>query len=221
MKNTRLGFSIVELLVAVFLSTMVLVGVMNISSTAVKNQMEGARRGAVTGWSLVSFEKMTKEIQGASVIVTPNTGSPTGNRLVGCNNWSFNQQAYCGAAADKRLNCAMPVEVFYYCYNPVEKSIWRYFTNSVASPGLTCPTAPPVVPCDGTGPFAQRLQIAWKAELVAPVNGPMFRRNDVNGTIGMHYAVGEQIPTVERPLPIFIPFNLALTAQRGYLNSAD
>lgn len=212
MKSARAGFTLLEMMVAVGLSSMVLVAVVSVSTSLIRTHMEGIRKGTVTGWSSVSFVHMSQEIERANVLVSPTSGTPNSNLLMGCTNWSRQMGPSPGAKMDPNQN----LELFAYCYNPGAKSLW-YYSNSNAA---VCPTAPPVIACDGTAPFPLFMQTAWNVEMLAP-NATMFTRDDSIGGVRIHYVVGEQAPTATRPNPVFIPFTGALSMQKAYLNTAD
>lgn len=219
MRRERSGFSLIELIIAISLATLVLVAIVNLSTSMVRFQMEGIRRGSVTGWALVSFTRMTRDIENANVLVYPTAGAANSDTLVACNNWSRIQPELCGAG-DYRTDCSRPVEVLYYCFNPGAKTIWRYYNSSALTSGLACPTSPPTLPaCDGTPTFPEKTQMAWNVERLA--GQTMFTRDDSIGGVRIHYAVGEQAATANRPTTVFVPFEAGLSMQKNYRNSAD
>ncbi len=209
MKNARAGFTLLEMMIAVGLSSMVLVAVVSVSTSMIRTHMDGIRKGTIAGWSSVSFVHMSQEIERANVLVSPTSGAPDSNLLVGCVNWSRQMP---GGLMDP----SQPLTLFAYCYNPAQKEIW-YYTTTVAG---VCPAAPPVIACDGTAAFPTHMQMALNVEMLAP-NATMFTRDDNIGGVRINYVVGEQTPTATRPNPVFMPFSVALSMQKAYLNTAD
>jgi|CXWL01.1.fsa_nt_gi prepilin-type N-terminal cleavage/methylation domain-containing protein len=219
MKSSQAGFTLIEVVVAVSLSSMVLIAVVSVSTSIIREHMDAIRKGTVTGWSLVSFTQMSREIENANVLVSP-AAAGSSNLLVLCNNWSrlLAASPICGGG-DLRLNCAAtaPVEVIYYCYNPAEKVIWRYYNSGLA---LTCPAAVPAVACDGSPAFPQKLQVAINVEPLEPANLPLFTRSAI-GELTIRFAVGEQQATVNRQNPISRPFDATFVLQKALLNNTD
>lgn len=205
------------MVIAVALSIMVVVAVMSVLSSGIYAHMNGIRNGTIMGWSLITFAQMSREIESSNVLVSP-AAPGSSNLLVLCNNWSraLAPSPLCGAG-DLRLNCARPVEVIYYCYNgaPNEKVIWRYYTNVGA-----CPGAVPFVACNGTPAFPQKMQMASAVEPLRPANLPLFTRT-ASGELTIRFAVGEQLPTVSRPIPISRPFEATLVLQKSLFNAFD
>jgi type II secretory pathway component PulJ len=78
------GFSLIELVIAVSLSTIVLIGVFSMMTSMVQLEVAGQRGGTVNAWSLASLVAMNREIEGASVVVYPTAG--TADALVLCSN---------------------------------------------------------------------------------------------------------------------------------------
>lgn len=212
MMRARAGFTLLEMMVAVSLSSMVLIGVMSVSTTMIRKHMDGIRKGTVTGGALVSFANMSREVERANVLISPTSGTPDSNLLGGCVNWSRLMAAAPGA----KLDPSKALEVFYYCYNPGARTIW-YYSTSVAA---VCPAAPPAVACDGSAAYPTRMQVAQDVELLAP-NARVFTRDDSIGGVRIHYVVGQQVPTAARQVPIFVPFDVTLSMQKAYLNTSD
>lgn len=211
-RDPRAGFSLIEMIIALSLASIVLIAVVGVAASMVRFHMEGMRKGSVTGGALVSFVKMAREIESANVLVYPSAATPNTDTLVVCNNWSRLMAPSPGAALDP----AQPVEVFYYCYNPgagvPQGKIWRYQT---AGP---CPTTPPPIPtCDGTA-FADSTLMAYNVERLS--GNLMFRRDTIGG-VRIRYVVGEQAATEIHKVPIFIPFDLSLGLQKSYKTDAD
>ena len=138
MTQAREGFSLIELLIAISLSSMVLLGILGVATSMIRAHMEGIRKGTVTGGSVLSFVMMSREIESANVLVYPDAANVNTDLLVLCNNWSRIMPGAGGA----RMNAAANVDVFSYCFNQGAKTIWRY---SVSGPAVQCPASPPVI----------------------------------------------------------------------------
>ena len=217
MTQAREGFSLIELLLAVSLSSLVLLAVLGVATSMIRFHLEGIRKGTVSGGAVLSFVMMSREIESANVLVYPYAGSMNTDLLVVCNNWS----RVLPGAGGARLNAAANVDVISYCYNPGAKIIWRYF---VSGPALQCPPSPPAIPaCDGAAysNFPAGIAMASKVERLGVAR--IFSRIASFGGVSLQYAVGEQAPnpTGGRPVPMFIPYRVSLTMQKAYANTAD
>lgn len=209
-KRGQAGFSLLELIIAISLASLVLVAVTNLAASAVRFQMDGIRKGSVTGWSLVSFVTMSKEVENANVLVWPTGSADT---IILCNNWSRLMAAAPGA----RLDTTQPLEVIYYCYNPATKALWRYYTAAAG----TCPAsvAGSVPACTGAAGFPDMQQIAWNVERLSGQN--VFMRDDTIGGARIRYVVGQQTADVKHPITIYTPFDVGLSMQKQYSDTSD
>lgn len=113
------GFTLIELIVALSLSSIVLVGVFSIMTSMVQYEIEGGRKGSVTAWSLASISAMNRDIANASVIEYPNVGA-SADSLVLCNNWSRLMSPPNGAM----MSALAPAPtVVYYCYDAAANAL--------------------------------------------------------------------------------------------------
>lgn len=209
--RSRAGFSLLELVIAISLASMVLVAVISMAAQMTRFHVDGIRSGTVTGWSLVSVSQMTKEIADANVLAYPSTTTTGANTLVACVNWS----RLMPGKLDTRATAN--VTVLYYCYDSTNKYLRRYVNRGTA---VTCPATPPAIPaCDGTGSWDEAGVVATNVEL----NGGafIFTRDDVIGGVRIRYIVGSPTPTTNRPQPIFTPFDIKVGMQKQYDNTVD
>ncbi|MDE2237151.1 MAG: prepilin-type N-terminal cleavage/methylation domain-containing protein, partial [Elusimicrobia bacterium] len=125
----RCGFSLLELLVALALSSLVLVGVMMLATSMVKFQMDSIEQGSGTGGAVYAVQRLKKDLADATDLECPGsrcaaTGhSNRGDVLAACTNWSVLGDP---AAGGQRIDDNAPnetdcqsgsgnVKCFYYC----------------------------------------------------------------------------------------------------------
>ena len=82
------GFTLIELIIATSLSSIVLMGMFSIMSNMVAAEINGMRNGTVTAYSLAGISAMNTDIAGSGAIGFPASGG-TANSLVVCTNWSI------------------------------------------------------------------------------------------------------------------------------------
>ena len=128
----RRGFTLLELVIALALSSIVLVGVFAMMASMVQYEAEGLRKGSVNGWSLASLVAMNREIEDASVLVTPRTGGA--DTLVVCDNWSRLMNKTGGATL---MGGASVSTVYQYCWDPTVNVLRRM----TSQPGGGCPSS--------------------------------------------------------------------------------
>lgn len=211
-RKRQAGFSLLELIIAISLASLVLIAVTNLAASAVRFQMEGIRKGSVTGWSLISFMAMSRELENGNVLVAPSTAG--GDLAYVCNNWSRLMAASPGA----RLDTNNEVELIAFCYDPTTKQMWRYYNNGA---GLTCPSAAPAITCSGSVPagFATATVIAWNVERLS--GQTVFIRDNTIGGVRVRYVVGEQAASTKYKTPMFTPFDVGLSMQKQYSDTSD
>lgn len=219
--KSRRGFSLMELIIAMLLSSFVLIGIVGVSSQMLRFQVEGMKKGTVTGWSLVSISRMNKEIEDASVLVHPPDGGVPSDTLIGCANWS---REGAGGGGGGRLNtsggAAGNVTVFYYCYDTAARYIRRYANVGA---GVNCPPlspAPTIPACDGSGAWTENDIIATGVYRDTGAN-LLFRRADDVGGVQIRYVVGDPTPTPNMPTPQTIAFDTKIAMNKQYLNTSD
>lgn len=211
-RRSQAGFSLLELIIAISLASLVLIAVTNLAASAVRFQMEGIRKGSVTGWSLISFMAMSRELENGNVLVAPNTTG--GDLAYVCNNWSRLMAASPGA----RLDTSNPVELIAFCYDPSSKQMWRYYNSGA---GLTCPASPPSITCNGGVPagFSTANIIGWNVERLGGQN--IFQRDNTIGGLRVRYVIGEQAASMKYKTPMYTPFDVGLSMQKQYSDTSD
>lgn len=227
------GFSIIELVIAISLSSFVLVGVATIAAQMARTQVDGIRSGTVTGWSLVSYQSMAKEIEDANVLAFPINNGDTSDALIVCKNWSRGMDG-----PDRRLDKNAPglVSVIQYCVDPTPPVApetgftLRRFANVGA--GVICPDPGVPVACvaspagtwnengagGGVGVIGFRLEKIAGPPVAIPL---MFKRDNSIGGVRVRYVIGRQTPTENDPNPKFTPFDIGIAMQKQYSSTLD
>ncbi|MHB2025276.1 MAG: PilW family protein [Elusimicrobiota bacterium] len=217
------GFSLIEMIIAVFLSLMVLLGIISVSTAIIREHFEGMQKGKLSGETILSLDQMDKEIENADSL-----GSVTGTAVSGCANWS---NIALGPASGGPLNSAQPVESFYYCAaampgtNPQSYTLWRYSCVSAGPPYMPpyhCPFPAPS-PCGaalGVSGCSGPVSIVYNSLYPDPLWGATFFGRTTEGVI-MHFMVGNINPTPQHPVPIFYRVNENLSMQKSYNDASD
>ena len=210
------GFSIIELVIAISLSSFVLVGVATIAAQMARSQIEGIRSGTVTGWSLVSYLAMSKELEDANVLVYPQNNLESRDAVVVCKNWS----RIVGGKLD--TNAPGRVTVTQYCVDntdPTNLILRRY--SSVGA-GVTCPLpgAGPVacVAAPGGG-WTEIGVVGLRLEKLGGSN--VFTRDNSIGGLRVRYVIGRQTATTNEPIVKFTPFDIGIGMSKQYNNNLD
>lgn len=234
MRDPR-GFSIIELVIAISLASFVLVGVATIAAQMSRSQAEGIRSGTATGWSLVSYMAMSKEIEDANVLAWPINNGDASDSIVICKNWSRAQDG-----ADKRLNTnttpagADSVTVTQYCVDPaVAAAPETGFTLrrlSRSGPAVTCPT-PVAAPasCGSTpsapwGAWTETGVVGFRLEKIPGTytGSPfVFLRDNTIGGVRLRYVIGRQTPTPNEPIAKFTKFDFGISMQKQFSSTVD
>ena len=231
MSGSRRGFTLMEMMVALTVSALVLVGIISIATTMARYRYAASLRGSATGGALYSLQRMQREIEDATSIALPAGGPPpTGDVVSGCTNWSNSN-----LGVDKRIdpNKAAPfpctgtspdqdnVVAFYYCRTP-GNAFYRHYSCGRPNNGTACVIPTPTT-C-GTGGGA-----AGAAESVVPAKPGFYpmdnftylfkRPNDTQ--IELHYIVGNGTYSATNLSPTSIKVNVTLTTNKSYGGSAD
>jgi|GEM_PF-6817279 len=195
--KTRLGFTLVELVIALTLSAFVLVGIVGVTSQMMRYQMEGGGKSNNTSNVLMSLDSMVRDLQGANVLYCPsNIGvdhTPSGGArctqntstvLSGCIDYSLN--TVYGVNGGPIDGNAAQVKSFYYCVWPAASTptgtpwLLHYSQGPGATTGAnaSCPISP--APNCGTGAYDV---VAQNVYPIAGGASPYYfaRANDVNG----------------------------------------
>lgn len=232
MKRSR-GFSIIELVIAISLASFVLVGVATIAAQLARNQVEGIRSGTATGWSLVSYQAMSKEIEDANVLAWPAADGSGSDSIVVCKNWS---RALAGP--DKRLNTSTdPPQADYvtltqFCVDPTPPAapqtgftLRRFSRRGTFASGVTCPdtVAAPATctsaPSTPWGAWSENTVVGFRLEKLGGAD--VFTRANAIGGVRVRYVIGRQTPTTNEPTPKFTPFDFGISMQKQFSSTVD
>jgi prepilin-type N-terminal cleavage/methylation domain-containing protein len=144
------GFSLIELVVAVLLASVVLMGSFSLMSTMVTADANAIRSGTVTAWSLAGINMMNTDIAGASALGYPLLGGAD-NSLVVCTKW-FNKVT----PPVEMMGATGTMDIISYCWDqdpvdlntPFYNSFLRRVEPHAIGSGETCPTTPYPVTCN-------------------------------------------------------------------------
>jgi prepilin-type N-terminal cleavage/methylation domain-containing protein len=214
----REGFTLIELIVALVLSAFVLVGIVGVATQMIRFQMEGHKKGDVTGWTLLSLAKMNKELEDASVLDFPPPGLPPadrGDHISGCSNYTR------GSIPPGPIDASLPVTAFWYCVQTdwyweeakrTTNRLLRY--SSIGS----CPA---IAPSCGSEPFEVYALDFYKRD---GLNYFFRRADDVSG-VEVNYTVGiataADAANANMPNPVFIKVQAKIGMNKSYNNTAD
>lgn len=212
------GFTLIELIIAVSLASFVLIGVATVAMQMTKAQVEGIRSGTVTGWSLVSYLSMAKEIEDSNVLAFPVANGASADELIVCRNWS----RMMGALPGGRLDATGVVTVVQYCVDSTDPAnlVLRRFANVGAA--VTCPNPAGPVSCSASPPgvWTETSVIGFRFEKLTGFPNVFTRDNSIGG-VRLRYAIGEQAGTPQQPVPQFTPFNIGIAMQKQYNSTLD
>jgi prepilin-type N-terminal cleavage/methylation domain-containing protein len=138
------GFTLLELIIATSLSSIVLMGMFSIMSNMVSAEMNGMRNGTVTAYSIAGITAMNTDISGSGAIGFPASGG-TSNSLVVCTNWST--KGTTPGVVQSAANGGTGNTVYSYCWDTTDlpNALLRNVTVHGAG-GEACPAAP-LAPC--------------------------------------------------------------------------
>ncbi len=209
-----LGFTLIEMIVALLLSSLVLIGLIDVSSNMVQRQFEGIRYGRVDSQTLLSLAQMSQVIEAATYLNSPVQGSPSPASMTisGCSNYSSTlttQSPFTG-----QINSAVPITWFAFC---VKNYCTPSGPNCVASQGpydleyhsgLGCAPS-----CVGGNLDTLVYQSIW---LEAPANNPPFSLNQTQDGVDIHFDVGNPNPTAMQKTPVVYPVDTAIIPNDGH-----
>ena len=209
----RRGFTLLELLVALTLSSVVLLGIVGVASQMIRWHIEGLTKSSDTAWTLTSVQRMSQELRSASALWCPyvdaSRGGCPGDKsdiLSGCENFSF---------LDSAIH-AGPVKAFHYCVAdnygaPPARTLLRYYDDDT---GGVCPLTGVV--CGGGSPEV----VARYVNKISPTT-PYFTRRDDAGGVQIRYTVGQVTPTANRPVPVYTTVDVVMGMNKPYGNIRD
>jgi hypothetical protein len=206
-----LGFSLLELMVSLTLSTVVLIGVISIATQVVRNQFQTIRSGEISGQTLAALHAMNRELEQATYI-DPTAPTTSGDDIVsGCLNYSPQMVTLNG---DGRIDSTKPIQSFYYCVlvhgTPGRfDSLLRY--PPFGQYGATCPITTPTC---GAGSYDA--VVGYNFSKIG--SSSYFTRDDTTGGISMNYIVGNATPTAQVKIPVAYIVQSKITMAKSYLS---
>ena len=227
LRRRSAGFSLIELVIAVSLASFVLVGVASIAAQMARSQVEGIRSGTVTGWSLISYLSMSKELEDANVLAYPVADGTAVDSVVVCKNWSRVMNG--GAGGKLNTNATPPganfVSIVQYCLDSAAPAnlILRRFERLGA--GVICPAAVgapatcTAIPSSPWGAWSNTGVVGFRVERLAGAS--VFTRANSVGGVRVRYVVGHQVGTPNEPAPKSTPFDISIAMQKQYNNTSD
>ena len=227
--RARAGYTLLELVVALALASIVLVGLFAIMASMMNFQVEALKKGTVNGWSLASLIAMNREIENASVLVYPAAGASADSLSV-CTNYSNILKGSPGNATGV-IDASQPIETIDYCYDSANFVIRRLVVNG------SCPALGTAPPACTAGNYAQSAGATTSGVIAINVyyanyptaSPPVFTRDaDATGVVRLQYVVGDPTstpnPSPGKALvtnPQSMAFDTSLSVNKQYGNTSD
>lgn len=221
----RAGFSLLELVIAVSLASLVLIAVASIASQMARQQVEGMRDGTSTGWSVISYMAMAKEIEDSNVLAYPSTNGTAADAIVLCKNWSRMLGPLPGsklANTDAETGAVATVSIVQYCLDtttdPTNYFIRRFENTGTA---VACPNPAAPVACTSVpgGTWTKTDVVGYRVERLSGAS--LFTRDNSVGGLRMQYVIGRQTATTNDPNPKSTPFDIKIAMSKQYSSTLD
>lgn len=186
-RSAASGFTLVEMLVATVLASIVLLGTFNFVTTMVSSQVNAERSSTVTAFSIAGISVMNNDIAAAGAVGYPALGV-SADSLIVCTNWSNR------TAPPAQVSASFTVDVYYYCYDtsdapPYGNAILRKVVKNAGS----CPTAPPACTNGsyGGGAYGADTVVATGVYRDASADPVFFTDNKTLNAVRLRYQVGD------------------------------
>jgi len=190
-----------ELVLALAISSIVLAGVIYLSTSAMRYQTESVFRNRVTTSALYSAAAMRQELENASYLQAAPGGCATlsgsgCDMIAGCVGWSAIGGTVSGAGGTS----------FYYCKSGTQ--LYRYgaagcnpnFSASCGSAGYS-----DIVIADPPGIYETQ---------------PIFVKTGDSG-VDLHYIIGYPGMKSNQPVPVDSVFNIHINTNKAYTDTTD
>jgi prepilin-type N-terminal cleavage/methylation domain-containing protein len=212
-KAAEAGFTLLELIIALSLSAFVLVGIIQVSATMVRYQLNAGLKGSAGGSTILALGRMSRMLEDTTYMSIPATGTPQ-DYVAGCTNWSQlgNQRILAtlnrGAAPEICPGAANNVVGFVFCRSGSNQLYLHYNCSTTCSiPAVTSGNC-------GAGVGTVQQIIGQRPGFYRHGSwGNIFYR--VTGGVDLHYSVGYSTPTAAEPTPAFYRMD-----QRVMMNKA-
>ncbi|MBI3547432.1 MAG: prepilin-type N-terminal cleavage/methylation domain-containing protein [Elusimicrobia bacterium] len=214
MRSPR-GFSLVELLIAILLTSMVILGIAAVFSAVYRFHVAGYQRGLIQGGKTMSYALLARDIRKTTMFTLPNPPCPSGNcssstpvtcptaggpcdsdTLVGCMNLDGIPGSSFPATQVQRQDTNQLATAYQYC---VDASGNMYYTSAQAA-GFTCGGAaccPAAVTC-GTalaGGTVSKIASQVRKDTAGGFSYYFRRPLKQNNLVEIHYSVGSGTAT--------------------------
>ncbi|MBI5624900.1 MAG: prepilin-type N-terminal cleavage/methylation domain-containing protein [Elusimicrobia bacterium] len=150
MSPKRRGFTLVELLIALALSSTVLIALMSVLASLLRSHVDTTLKGEVSGWTVLALDQLNREVEEATFIAAP-APKTSGNVLSGCTNFSrVLYDAVCTGSCpgEGRLDVNTAVTAFYYCRSTdIGGGMPGLVRKYAIGNALVCPDNIPAAPC--------------------------------------------------------------------------
>lgn len=201
-RKSQAGFTLLELIIAASLSTIVMIGVFSLMANMVQSEVDGMRNGTVSAWTLANINAMNTEIAGSSYISVPSPGA-SGDSLVVCTNWSATALGPATPGVVYKLANA-PVNgtnavnaVYYYCYDTTDPAPWKnaILRKVVANPAGGAGACPAAAPICSIGNYSGDAIVAtgvYRLDALSTNTQPVFTAdsNNVKNAVRLRFIVG-------------------------------
>lgn len=176
------GFTLLEMIIALSLSSIVLVGAFTIMTSAVQNQVMLMRKGTVNAWSIASLVAMNRDIEGGSVLAYPAAGLGQ-NSVVVCSGYSRIVGAGGTPSTLPSLPAGVTPNVYTYCWDAATNVFRRRYQA-----GTACPAPPATPPACIAGNYPE---VVASGVYQDPALDPIFQRDPNNASaVRVRYVVG-------------------------------
>lgn len=216
--KARFGFTLVEMIVAVALSSIVMVGLIDITASMLERHFEGIRHGAVDSETLYSLDQMRLELEAATYYSNPSTSSSASMSIQGCGNYSMQPITLPNGTQTNQIYGAQPISSFAYCVQnlcasgavPCDPSGYTgpYDLVRYASSG-SCMS----ISCGGGG--GQTL--VYQNVYLEPSFSNPFYLNSQFGGVDMHLIVGYPVATAVEQTPTYYQIDTTFVPDTGRL----
>ena len=237
--SKRPGFTLIELIVALCISTFILVAIIGVASQMIRFQFEAAAKGTSSAWTLIGLDQLNRDLQDASYLKTPPyttvqatllAGSPT---LHGCHNYSqFKRDSIGNGIIDPdpsiptNANPKNPMYAFYYCVAQIDtvsgravNGLLRFQQNGVCPMTTPMPPACPT-PCTSAQNCAVVARDVSQGAAGASVCQNYFCRADDATGVLLNFQIGVSTDS-QTPVPRYARINTKISMNKSYMNTSD
>lgn len=217
----REGFTLIELIIALVLSSFILAALIGVVSQMMRGEMETSAKAAASGWSSMSLNALQKELADSTVLYCPfpdasHPGCPGSQSKVLsiCGNYTLNPFTGAGPSGGPLDGDLGKVRSAYYCLwegGTPTKTPWllRYT-------GTTCPISP--TPVCGAGSYQVVANDIYPFD---PAADFIFRRADDIAGVQVSFTIGRSTATADQPNPAYTKVDTRLHMQKALSNPYD